>query len=179
MVTTQLHTAEDLLALASTEADYELIEGELVPMVPTNFDHGDLQIAIGTLLRTYVDAQDLGRVVGDTGFTFKRSPDTVLAPDLAFVRTERLPLDRSGFPDLAPDLAVEIVSPGNTPGELARKIGIYLDAGVRAVWIVYPSERQLVVHAPAGPPRVFAEGDRVDGGEVIPGLSLSVTDIFA
>lgn len=179
MVTTQLHTAEDLLAIDTKETACELIEGELVPMVPPNLEHADLQGTILFLLKLHTRENDLGHVVGEAGFVLWRNPDTVLAPDIAFITKERWPDTTTGFGELAPDLAVEIVSPGNTTGELARKIGIYLDAGVRTVWIVYPRERQVVVHGPDGPPRVFSEGDQVDGGEVMPGLSLSVTDLFA
>jgi Uma2 family endonuclease len=179
MVTTHLHTVEDLKAKATKDEDYELIEGELLPMVPTDFDHGDLQAEITALLRLHARMDGTGRVVAEVGFVLQRNPDTVLAPDVAFVRTERLPQKRTGFPELAPDLAVEIVSPGNTTAELARKIGIYLEAGVRAVWVVYPNERQVVVHRPEGPPQVFTDGDQIDGGEVMPELSLPVTEIFA
>lgn len=108
-----------------------------------------------------------------------RAPDTVLAPDVAFIAGERWPAETSGFVELAPDLAVEIVSPSNSPGEIERKVAIYLRAGVRSVWVVYPTERQVVVHMPSHPPAVFREGDQIDGGEVLPGLSLPVAEIFA
>ena len=103
----------------------------------------------------------------------------MLAPDVAFVSMGRIPANTSGFVELAPDLAVEIVSPANTPGEIERKIGIYLKAGVQQVWIVYPEEREVVVHMPSGPPRVFTEQDHLDGGETLPVLDLAVVDIFA
>ncbi len=91
----------------------------------------------------------------------------------------RIPADTSGFVELAPDLAVEIVSPANTPGEIERKIALYLKAGVRQVWIVYPEQREVVIYVPSGPPRVFTEQDHLDGGETLPGLRLRVADIFA
>lgn len=179
MVLTRLYTAEDLEKLATDEEDFELIEGVLVPMVPPNFGHADLQLAVGTLLRTHASEHGLGRVVGEAGFLLQREPETVLAPDVAFVVSERLPVKSSGFVELAPDLVVEILSPGNSPGEIERKVAIYLRSGVRSVWIVYPIERQIVVHQPSHPPSVFGERDQIDGGDVLPGLSLPVAEIFA
>jgi len=178
MVTTRLHTAEDLYHFASKEDDYELIDGVLVSMVPPNFDHGELQANVSGILRDYVRKHSLGKVVGEAGFILERDPDTVLAPDVAFVASHRLPERATGFPELAPDLAVEIVSPSNSPGDIERKLAIYLRSGVRSVWVVYPAERQLVVHTPSHPPAVFGEQDRIVGGDVLPGLSLPVAGFF-
>ena len=179
MVLTQLHTAEDLERLAADDEDFELVEGVLVSMSPSSFGHADVQMTIGALLRAHVTDHGLGKVVGEAGFLLRREPDTVLAPDVAFVAAERLPKKTSGFVELAPDLVVEIVSPGNSPGDIERKIGIYLQSGVRAVWIVYPDERQVVVHTPQHPPKVFTVSDQIDGGAVLPGLALQVEEIFA
>jgi Uma2 family endonuclease len=121
---------------------------------------------------------ELPDAIGDSGFVLARNPDTVLAPDVAFISTERLPKNSSGYLEIAPDLAVEIVSPGNTPGEIERKVAIYLRSGVEQVWIVYPEEREVVIHAPSGPPSVYLEHDQIDGGSLLPGLNLRVTDIF-
>jgi Uma2 family endonuclease len=178
MVTTRQYTAEDLYRIASDDDDYELIEGDLVPMVPPNLGHADVQLALGTLLRAHASRHGLGRVVGEAGFILQRNPDTVLAPDVAFITEEKWPDDTTGFAQLAPDLAIEIVSAGKSPGEIERKLAIYLQSGVRAVWIVYPLERQIVVHTASHPPTVFKEADHIDGGDVLPGLVLPVSHIF-
>src|SRR5215204_1954689 len=146
MVTSQLLTANDLWSLGDSGENVELIDGELVPMVPPGFDHGMIQIKLGSILLRHVETLSLGKVSGDAGFVLRRSPDTVLGPDLSFIASDRIPLDQTGFLELAPDLAVEIVSPGNPPGEIERELAIYLQAGVRCIWIVYPRERQVVVH---------------------------------
>jgi len=179
MVLTRLYTAEDLEKLTAREEDFELIEGVLVPMPLSNFGHADVQGEVLVLLRSYVKKQGLGKVVPEAGFTLRRDPDTVLAPDVAFLAVERLPEKTSGFAELAPDLAVEIISPSNSPGEIERKVAIYLQSGVRAIWVVYPNERQVVVHTPDHAPKVFGEGDHLDGGDVLPGLSLPVSGLFA
>lgn len=179
LVLTRLYTAEDLWNLAIDEEDFELIEGMLAPMVPPDFRHGTVQANLLYALSFFAGQLSSGRAVGRAGFILQRGPDTVLAPDAAFIAEARWPEDTSRFVELAPDLAVEIISPGNAPGEIERKLAIYLQSGVRAIWIVYPGERQVVVHAPAHPPAVFGETDQIDGGEVLPGLTLPLAEIFA
>ena len=179
MVTTRLYTAEDLQRLATDEADYELIEGELVPMSTPTFGQGVVHGNLLFHLHRLEMQHGHGNAIGRAGFILERDPDTVLAPAAAFVASERWPEDLSGFVELAPDLAVEIVSPSNSPGEIERKVGIYLQAGVLAVWVVYPDERQVVSHTPLHAPRVFTEGDQIEGDDVLSGLLLPVADIFA
>jgi Uma2 family endonuclease len=179
MVLTRLYTAEDLEKLATDEEDFELIEGVLVPRALAGFDHAVLHANVLFLLHRSVSQLGSGKVVGRAGYILRRDPDTVLAPCAAFIAEERLPEDTSSFPELAPDLSVEIVPPGNLPGEIERKIAIYLQSGVRAIWVVYPNERQVVVHTPDHAPKVFGDGDHIDGGDVLPGLSLPVAEIFA
>jgi Uma2 family endonuclease len=159
--------------------DFELIEGELVPMAPTGGEHGQLQVTVGSLLRGHVRATGSGTVFGETGFVLDDGEHTVLAPDVAYVSASRLPADQTGYLKLAPDLAIEIVSPGNLPGDVERKVALYLQSGVRVIWIIYPSQRQVVVHSPGEAPRIYGVADTLPGDDVLPGFSVPVAEIFS
>lgn len=178
MVTTRHLTAADLWNMQNDSEDYELIEGVLSPREIPDVAHGIVQAQLGLSLLRHVDDRPSGRVFGRVGVVLTTNPDTVLAPSLAYVQTERLPDDLTWFLPLAPDLAVEIVSPGNTPEKIERKIAIYLQAGTRLVWVVYPRQRQVVAHTPGDAPQVFTESDDLPGGDVLPGLSIPVASIF-
>jgi len=173
-------TAEDLLALPDDGKRYELVEGELQEMPPVSGPHGRDGLRIGSQFLVYAETHDLGEAYGaDTGFILSRNPDTVRAPDAAFVRKERLvEIDAEGFLPLAPDLAVEVVSPSNTVNEMSRKVQEYLDAGTAIVWVVEPQRRQVTVYTPDVIARIYRDGDVLDGGDVLPGFTLSVTYIF-
>lgn len=179
MVTTKQLTATDLWNMPANDLqDYELIEGELIPMVPPGGEHGRLQLRIGGRLQAFVEARVLGQAYGEAGFVLDESEHTVLAPDLAFVAQSRLPNEQRGYLHIAPDLAVEIVSPGNSPGEIERKVAAYLRYGTMLVWVIYPDQRQIVAHSPTGAPRVFTERDILTGDTVLPGFSVPVSEIF-
>lgn len=178
MVTTQLMTAEDLWQMGAAAEHAELIDGEIVQMAPPGGEHAIVQLRIGSRLLQYVDEHRLGQVFGEAGFILSKNRDTVLAPDVAYIEAPRLPQDVTGFLALAPDLAVEIVSPSNSPGAVERKIAIYLEAGTRMIWVVYPRQRQVVMHTPGNAPRVFAESDVLPGDDVLPGLEIPVATLF-
>lgn len=118
-------------------------------------------------------------VTADTGFVLSRDPDTVLAPDVAFVRADRLPPpgQRHRFAELAPDLAVEVVSPDRAT-DVTEKTLRYLDAGVALVWVVYPAQRTVAVHHAGGEMRLVGDDGVLDGGGVLPGLALAVRDLL-
>lgn len=161
----------------------ELIEGVPFPMVPPDIDHGD---AAGLLIRrigNHLDAHDPnGRVGPEIAFGFGPGDDpiTVLLPDVAYIRSDRVPPrgQRSGVSRVPPDLAVEILSPTNTVVEIETKVAIYLDGGVRLVWVFNPLRRTVTVHLPDRTARTFGEGDVLDGGDVLPGFALPVRDVF-
>ena len=181
MATTKLTTAEELMALPDDGWQYELIEGVLHRMSPAGFESGRIASEFGRHLGNYVVPRDLGRVVGaDTGFLFERNPDVVRAPDAAFVRADRLPprADRRGYLAVAPDLAVEVVSPYDRQPDVDDKVAFYLAHGVPLVWVAYPDRRQVAVHRPGAEPVTFGAGDVLDGGEVLPGFRLSVAEHF-
>lgn len=180
MATTKLFTAADLARMPDDER-YELIRGELKPMSPVGKPHGRLLFRIGTPLSRHVDERDLGAVYGgDVGVILERDPDTVLAPDIAFVRgaPPTLNEEEEGYFVLVPDLAIEIASPSNSGQELREKVAHYLEAGVPAVWLFEPRPRTVTLFAANGAETVLTETDTLDGGEVVPGFRLPVADIF-
>ena len=172
-------TAEQLLRARET-GRCELVRGELHTMIPPGFEHGRIALNLGAAIATYVKAHRLGAAVAaETGFLISRDPDTVRAPDVAFVRASRAPTPSRGYYPGAPDLAVEVLSPDDRPGYVREKVAEWLEAGAQAVWVVDPRTRMVTVHAPDGEPRVLGERDTLPGGEVLPGFRVAVADIFA
>jgi Uma2 family endonuclease len=179
MVTAAQITAADLEAMPDGE-QFELVKGALREMSPPGGHHGWLQIELGTALNLFVKHHGLGRVYGEAGFVIARDPDTVLAPDLAFVRASRvLPKDeQTGFLHQLPDLAIEIVSPGDRAGHVLEKVMTCLEAGVRLVWTVDPQRQRVMTWDTSHPVRELGVGGTLDGGDVLPGFQLSLADIF-
>jgi len=179
MVTTRLLTANDLFRLGP-DAPYELIEGELVEvMSPQGRVHGRVLSNLDFFLNQEIRARHAGELlVGDVGFILQRNPDTVLGPDLAYVRADRLDNAGDVFLELAPDLAIEVVSPSNTAPEIARKVQIYLAAGSIEVWVVRPREQEIVVHPGEAPPEILEIGDILET-LVFPNFTLQISDVFA
>lgn len=178
---TQLVTADELLRMPRGRFRYELVEGELRTMSPAGGAHGALAFNFSLILGSYVKAHNLGVCFGaETGFKLTSNPDTVLAPDAAFVRRERIPAD--GIPKKfwagPPDLAVEIMSPSDTVAEAGRKASDWLAAGTLAVWVVNPKKRTVTVYRSAEEVETLDEKDYLEGGEVVPGIRCEVSEIF-
>lgn len=151
-------------------------------MTPAGFSHGAIVMRLGAPLAQHVSRHRLGVVCGaETGFVLRRMPDTVLAPDLAFVRLDRIPASGEpvAFWDGAPDLAVEVVSPSDTRLQVAEKVTAWLGAGARLVWVVHPRQRSVAIHVSDGPPRRLTTSDTLDGAPLLPDFRLPVADIFA
>jgi Uma2 family endonuclease len=177
-----LLTAEEFFRLYShRDGDYELVKGEVVKMAPPGGVHGGTATNIASALHTFVRQHDLGRVVVESGFRLESQPDTVRGPDVAFVSKERLPaegLPRAFF-TIAPDLAVEVVSPSDTASDMEQKVQDYLRNGAQRVWVVYPDTRTIVVYRPDGTARVFSGDATIEDPELLPGFSLSLQEIFS
>ena len=173
-------TAQELAELAGDGARYELVEGVLRTMTPAGGEHGRTGARLLVRLGAFVERERLGEVfTAETGFVLSRDPDTVRAPDVAFVRTERAPQARvPGFPALAPDLVAEVVSPSDRAVEVAGKALAWLDAGVRLVWVVDPQNRTVTVHRPDGT-TVLRGRDQLNGEDVLPGFVLSLAELWA
>jgi Uma2 family endonuclease len=176
----RLMTAEELLRLPTDGMRHELVEGELRAMPPTGWEHGGVELDIGFNLKQALRGRGLGRVAGgEVGFRLGRDPDTVRAADVAFVRAERLPKERQvGYFEGAPDLAVEVVSPGDTASDVEEKVREWLRFGTQAVWVVYPSAPSLMVHLPDGSARHHGPDDEVDGGQAVPGFRMKLADLL-
>jgi Uma2 family endonuclease len=172
-------TAEELFELPDDGMRHELVEGELRTMTPAGFEHGRVALRLGAQILRHVEAQSLGAVLAaETGFVLRRDPDTVRAPDVAFVAADRLPVTGRGFAELAPDLVVEVVSPSDRASEVAAKAAMWLDAGVRLVWVVDPQARLAAVHHPGGLVTVLREDGVLDGEDVLPGFRLPLAPLL-
>ena len=185
-----LMTADELLTLPDDEWQYELVAGRLVRMPMSGLEHRDVTFQLLIALHDFNRDRDLGLItLPDTGFRLSPpdEPDTVLAPDIAFVRAERvqqLPApgtpERRKFPPLAPDLAVEVASPDQYRPEMAAKARLYLAAGVRLVWVVWPRWHRVDVWQPGSdqPAATLGVDDQLDGLDVLPGFTYPVARLF-
>ena len=183
MATSQrLMTAEELLRLPDDGQRHDLIAGELTTMPPSGFEHGRRAARIAVSLTQHVDAHGLGEVVAaETGFLLARDPDTVRAPDVAFVSRDRLEAvgNVTGYWPGAPDLAVEVISPNDLYTEVDEKVAAWLAHGARMVLVVNPRRRTVAVHRPGADVRHLTVDDVLDGEDVVPGWTMPVRDLFA
>ncbi len=175
-------TAEQLLA-AGDVGRCELVQGELIMMSPAGFDHGRIAINLAVLLDRFVRENRLGVIAAaETGFIISRNPDTVRAPDVAFVRKERLrDAPKRGFFPGAPDLAVEVLSPDDTAAEVLAKVNDWLAAGTSQVWLVDPAHRTISIYRGRGGEEsvsIFGKDDAITASEPLAGFSLKVADAF-
>ena len=181
MVTRQLVTAEELVQMPDSGQRYELMDGELIAVSPAFTDHSWTVQEIARLIGNFVVEHSLGEVFGaDAGFRLSQSPDTVLSPDVSFVSNRRLPpsQDWHGYLPIAPDLALEVLSPSNTAKEMAEKSLRYFAAGAVLVVIVNPRLKTVDIQSLEGPSRRHSNGDTLDLGEVLPGLQIPLPAIF-
>lgn len=178
-VATRLLTAEEFFALPGSRHQ-ELVQGEIVEVMPPGRKHGKLAFRIGKLLDRWADQGHDGEIGVEAGFILGRNPDFVRSPDVYYVRAERLPAGdvADGFWMITPDLAVEVVSPDDTAEKVRAKEREYLAAGTAAVWVVYPSTREVIVHTPDGLARTYGPDTTLES-PALPGFSCAVNDIFA
>lgn len=180
--TIQRTTAQDLLRMPDDGFRYELVRGELTKMSPAGNKHGRFAASITGSLVPHVKADKLGAVyAAETGFWLESEPDTVRAPDVAFVSQKRIDEvgDVDGFWPGAPDLVVEVISLSDTYTEVEEKVFEWLGAGARMVVVVNPRKRAVTVYRSLTEIKVLTEDDRLDGGEVVPGWTMIVNEIFA
>ena len=173
-------TAEQLAQLPDDECRYELVEGRLRRMSPVGGVHGMLVLRLGAAIAAWVTQRDLGVVMTETGFVLERNPDTVRAPDLAFVQASRIP--PAGVPvgywPGFPDLVAEVLSPTDRPTDTRAKVRDYLRSGVRVVWVIDPVARVCTVYrTPSAIPSCVEH--TLDGEDVLPGFCCSLPQLFA
>lgn len=175
-------TADDLFALPNNGRHrYRLIAGELRTMAPAGSEHGHRAQSLGAILWEFVRKHHLGATfAAETGFLIQRDPDTVLAPDASFVRKERIPTSGLpiGFFPGPPDLAAEIISPSERQSDIDEKVELWLNSGVRLLWLVHPRRRTVTVYRTLTDVKLLTETDTLDGGDVLPGFACRVGEIF-
>lgn len=175
-------TADELLAMPDDGLRRELVDGEVFVTPPPGEEHGAIAAEILVSLGSHVRAHGLGRVfAAETGYRIGSNPDTVMAPDAAFVsreRIEQVAISR-GYRVGAPDLAVEVVSPGDSFVEVEAKVARWLAAGCRMVVVVNPARRAATVYRSRADIVLLTAGDVLDGGDVVPGWTLPLADLFA
>jgi Uma2 family endonuclease len=173
-------TAEELLYLSLPDKQTELVRGRLIVREPPGYRHGVIALKIARLIADYVDDHGLGIVVAaETGFKLFSDPDTVRAADAAYLSRHRAPdPPPSGYLALAPDLAVEVVSPGDRAGEIQAKVSDWLTAGSRLVWVIDPGRQRAIVYREDGSVDLLANQDELGGGDVLPGFSCSLEEVW-
>ncbi len=177
---TALLTAEQLFSYPIDNARTELVRGRLFVREPAGLEHGDLAAQLLITIGSFVRKEKLGRALAaETGFTLERNPDTVRGPDVAFVRASRWPSEPViGYAEMAPDLAVEVLSPSESRVRSVRKVASWLAAGTELVWVVDPKAKEVRVHRADGTVSALSRNDVIDGEAVLPGFRLPVSEVF-
>ena len=173
-------SADDLLRMRIPDKRSELVRGALIVREPAGYLHGRVAMNLGHELALHVKRTGAGAVfAAETGFKLASNPDTVRAPDVAFVAKDRLPSrDTRGYPALAPDLVVEVLSPDDRPGEVLAKVGDWVSAGSRLVWVVDPERRVARVYRQDGTEAIVVDTGALDGEDVLPGFRCALATIF-
>ena len=174
-------TGEQLLAMGDI-GPCELVEGRIVRMSPTGFEHGSYEVNFAVFLRAFVKKHKLGKVaVGEVGIYTRRNPDTVRGADAIFISHERLTQRKRkrGYLDVAPELVVEIMSPKNRRREIDEKLKEYFSIGVQLVWVANPARKVVYAYRSMTDVRVFTEKDSLPGDDVLRGFSVPVARLFA
>lgn len=174
----QTTTAQQLFEMPGHK-HFDLVEGELVAMSPPGFDHGCIVSDIAATLREFVRARKLGVVAVEAGFCVARDPDTVRAPDVAFVRAERIPPGGvRAFFDGAPDLAVEVISPSDRASDVLAKADDWLRFGCTVVWVIDPETKTVTVYSGRPQTLFLSQNDTLVCEELLPSFSLPVSQVF-
>jgi Uma2 family endonuclease len=179
----RLVTAEEFERMPDDPINrYELVEGRLVRMSPVSFDHGRIVVRLIVLLQRHLDKTPtpVGAIAADVGFKLASNPDTVRGPDIAFLKSDRLPSRGTpGFLKQSPDAVIEVLSPDDRPSEMRRKVEQYLAEGVAVVSVVDPRKETVTSYRPAGSVVTLRdENDLLDLSDVIPGFRCSLREIF-
>ena len=175
----KLITADDLLLMPKDGNRYELIRGMLIEKMPTGDPHGDSVARTTILVGNYAENNDYGVVrSGEPGYRLERDPDTVRAPDVAWFAPGRIPAGTQGYPEMAPDLAIEVKSPGNSNPEMAAKARMWLCYGSQVAVVLDPATVTIALYRPNTAPVIFGEDDTLDFGGLLPGFDIPVWRFF-
>ena len=174
-------TADDLLALDDI-GRCELVRGELIMMSPASASHGMVAARLLISVGSFVQAHDLGATfAAETGFRIESDPDTVRAPDVSFVEKRRIDaggVPARGFFEGPPDLAVEVISPGETKKKVVAKAKMWLQKGCKSCWVVDPVARTIEIYRPRRKVIVLRNGATLSNEPMLPGFSLSLKSLF-
>jgi Uma2 family endonuclease len=178
-VAQRLMAAEEFERLPNIR-DKELVRGEVVETMPPGKDHGTITLTVGALLLQWAKGGVGGKAGVEAGFILARDPDTVRGPDAYYVSPERAQADDKSYAfwTVAPDLAVEVVSPSESAADIRAKVRDFLAAGTRLVWVVFPDTQEVIAHTPDGLARTYGEDDILEHPEVLPGFSCKVAELF-
>ncbi len=173
-------TADELYRVYIPGKRTELVKGVMMVREPAGYRHGQVAARLTARLVAHADARHLGQVLAaETGFTLARGPDTVRAPDAAFVRQERAPEPPTArFAELAPDLVVEVLSPGDRAGDTLARVSDWLTAGSALVWVIDPARRQVRIYRADGSESQLGPADQLVGEGVLPGFACPVADLI-
>jgi Uma2 family endonuclease len=175
----RLVTAEELEKFPDDDRRYELVEGRVICMTPVGFQHGRIVMHFGSILHQHVQSRKLGVVMTEVGFKLASNPDTVRAPDLAFIRQDRIPISAPrGFWNGPADLAVEVLSPDDRQSDVRTKVEQYLTRGVPLVVVIDPDAETAATCRRSAASAVLHGVERLDLDDVVPGLSCRVEEIF-
>ena len=180
MTTTQTHlmTVEEFMNLDDDDRyRHELIKGELLTMTPPKREHGRIVANLALILGLHVKANRLGVIYTESGYHIERDPDTVLGPDASFVAQDRVESE-DGYYASPPDLAIEVLSPGDRRAYVERKVAVYLETGTRSVWLVNPRRRTVELVSSLNDRRTLHEDDELVD-PTVPGFRVHVSEIFA
>jgi Uma2 family endonuclease len=177
---TRLMTAEELLRLPEDHQRHELVYGVLTTMPPNSAAHGSTAATLAFYLGQYVEYNKLGVTLAGSGYILRRNPDTVRAADISFISREREALvdDFTGYPTLAPDLAVDILDPWDQLMDVMRRMSDWLLAGTRMVLLIDPHWRSVVVHTLDIEGHRLTEDDWLDGADVVHGWTMPIRALF-
>ena len=171
-------TAEELGTLPDEPLRHELIKGELLTMPLPKDEHARVSANLTGMLWQHAKAHNLGQVNAESGYKLESNPDTVLGPDVSFIAKDRVSLSPEGYHAGPPDLAVEVLSPGDRRGKVEYKLSLWLELGTRSVWLVNPRRRTVEVCKAIGERKLFSDTDELVD-DTVPGFRVPVSEIFA
>ena len=179
-MTTQsrLITADELLKMTDDGYRYELVRGVLIKKMPPGDRHGDAAIWTAVELGNYVRDNNYGAVRAEIGYRLESDPDTVRAPDVSWIAPEHVYEPIAGYPEVTPDLAVEVKSPSNSNREMANKARMWLSFGSRMVLVLDPEPVTVALYLPDSEPTIFSEDDVLKLGDLLPGFKCPVWRLF-
>ena len=178
---TALMTAEEFAALPNPAdgSRQELVRGKVIQKPPPQGRHGFVASKIDRKVGNFVDDHKLGWIVVESGVILERDPDTVRGPDISFYSIERHPEPPDRYFEIPPDLAVEVLSPDFRRSQVREKIREYVSKGVKLVWLVDPEAKTVTVYRGSLRGMEYDESDTLDGGDVLPGFTCPIADLFA